>query len=134
MVGSALSGQTELSKPPPTSNTELGIPSDKSADVDVPADKDSAVSVDNAEENTGDDEESESGDDSDDEEEEKEEDNQDANKQTEKKAESVEIVKHVPSLEQEMLVDMAFANDDVVAQFKEEKEKIVDEETEKVRF
>ena len=132
MVGSALSGQTDLPKPPPTSNTDLNKPSNKSADVDVPADMDSAVPVDNAEENTGDDEESESGDESEDEEEEKEEDNQDANKQTEKKAESVEIVKNVPSLEQEMLVDMAFANDDVVAQFKEEKEKIVDEETEKV--
>ena len=130
MVGSALSGQTDLPKPPPASNTDLK-PSDKSGDVDVPEGKGPAVPGENAEENT-DDEESESGDDSEDEEEEKEEDNQDANKLTEKKAERVEIVKNVPSLEQEMLVDMAFANDDVVAQFKEEKEKIVDEETEKV--
>ena len=43
-------------------------------------------------------------------------------------------MKNVPSLDQEMLVDMAFANDDVVAQFKEEKDKIVDEETEKVKL
>ena len=43
-------------------------------------------------------------------------------------------MKNVSSLDQEMLVDMAFANDDVVAQFKEEKDKIVDEETEKVKL
>ena len=37
-----------------------------------------------------------------------------------------------PTLDQEALVDMAFANDDVVAQFVEEKQKLVDDEAGKV--
>ncbi|KAL5265131.1 hypothetical protein ACHWQZ_G006017 [Mnemiopsis leidyi] len=128
VVGSALSGQTELPKPPPASNRELNKPRDQIDDVGVSEGKSSAVSGEDAENAASDDEESESGDDSD---EEDGGDDQDKNKEAGKKVESAKIVRNVPSLEQEMLVDMAFANDDVVAQFKEEKEKIVDEETEK---
>jgi len=36
-----------------------------------------------------------------------------------------------PTIDQDTLVEMAFANDDVVAQFVEEKEQLVDEQTEK---
>ena len=43
-------------------------------------------------------------------------------------------LKDGPNIDQETLVDMAFANDDVVAQFVEEKEKTLDAETDKVRF
>ena len=45
---------------------------------------------------------------------------------------TVDLLQEKDAVDQEALIDMAFANDDVVAQFVAEKQKIVDEDTEKV--
>ena len=45
---------------------------------------------------------------------------------------TAELLQEKDAVDQEALIDMAFANDDVVAQFVAEKQKIVDEDTEKV--
>ena len=122
VVGSALSGQTELPRVPAeeTASTTLEVGEEKSLEE----------TTEENEEESG----SEDGEDVSSDEEEEEEDGKSEEVPSKSPTKGAVIVRNVPSLDQEMLVDMAFANDDVVAQFKEEKEKTVDQETEKVRL
>ena len=126
VVGSALSGQTELPKAPAeeTASTTLEVREEKSLEKTTEENEEESGSEDG--EDVSSDEEEEEG--------EEEGDGKSEEVPSKSPTKGAVIVRNVPSLDQEMLVDMAFANDDVVAQFKEEKEKTVDQETEKVRL
>lgn len=137
VVGSALSGQSELPKVPPSVETETKVPEDKDTGSEEQTEQNenqqSKTTELEGEKDSGEEEES-SSDESEEEEEGGGEGGEENKESADKTKGSSVIVREVPSLEQEMLVDMAFANDDVVAQFKEEKDKTVDEETEKVWY
>ena len=141
VVGSALSGQSDLPEAPSTVEPESSgqddsenKKSEEAGENVVPA----GESEDEEESGSDDGEETSSDESEEDDGKDKKIDEENEEVGASKKGAgdlgSSGIVKNVPSLDQEMLVDMAFANDDVVAQFKEEKDKIVDEETEKVKL